>query len=122
MLCFIHIERAGGTTLHYVLRNNDPLRYLTLTPWFYEANEPGNWLTADELQWLRRLLPHTRGIGGHPPRSFLDYEAAVGEPLQYFTFLRDPVKRWTSHYNYQREVMGVPWTAEAFLDDLGGGD
>ena len=105
MFCFIHIERAGGTTLHYIFRNNF-LRYLTLTPWSYWANKGENVFSKHEAKWLFRLLPFTPGFGGHTTRCYLDYEEVVGA-LNYITFLRDPIRRYKSHYNYQRKVMNI---------------
>jgi hypothetical protein len=115
MICFVHIERAGGTTLHAIFRQNDPIGFLTLTPWHYWSNEDGSELTVEEVRWLVRCLPFTTGIGGHTTRSYMGYEAAIGGPVKYVTFLREPIARYISHYNYQINEMGKDWTIETFL-------
>jgi len=34
-----------------------------------------------------------------------------------FTFLRDPIARYMSHFNYQRVRVARPWTIDQFLDE-----
>jgi hypothetical protein len=75
-----------------------------MTPWYLRANARGNELSFEEVLMLFRLLPHTRGFGGHTTRSYLGYERAAGRPIRYVTFVRDPVKRYLSHFNHQRSV------------------
>ncbi len=115
MLCFIHIERAGGTTLEHILRNNY-LSFLTLPPSVW-TNDPAAVFTADELRALVRWLPFTRGFGGHTTRVYGGYEEAVAQPIKYFTFLRDPVERYVSHFHYQVDTVRVPWSLDAFLHE-----
>jgi hypothetical protein len=114
MICLVHIERSGGTTLHYLLRNNF-LGFLTLTPWERATHEDNNVLQAREAALLCRLLPCVKGFGGHTTRSYLRYEEAIGRPVHYITFLRDPVERYISHFRYQRGKMGIPWTLDSFM-------
>lgn len=114
-LCFIHIERAGGTTLHHLLRYHYPT-YLTLRPWMLDANHPDHVFTAGELRCLLRLFPFVKGIGGHTTRVYLGYEQVVPEVF-YLTFLRDPIRRYLSHYHYHRDQKGRELSLEAFLED-----
>ena len=113
-LCFVHVERAGGTTLKQLLANLFPT-YVSLKPWYCWANEPENCFMPAELVVLHRWLPFLAGVGGHTTRSWLDYEGAVGREVFRFTFMRDPIKRYMSHFNYQRIMMGVDWRIEEFL-------
>ncbi len=113
MLCFIHIERAGGTTLHHIMRNN-LLSFLTLQPSLW-SNDADSVFTAGELQAMLRLLPFTKGFGGHTTRVYAGYERVTRQPLKYFTFVRDPVDRYLSHFEYQVDSMSVPWTLESFM-------
>lgn len=115
MICFVHIERAGGTTLHTIFRNNYPLRYMPLTPRSTWANEEDHVLTQEQAKKLFSLFPFAVGFGGHTVRSYVDYESVLGKPIRYFTYLRDPIKRYISHYNYHRNVTGIDWTIDAFL-------
>ncbi len=113
LICFVHIERAGGTTLHYIFRNNY-LSFATLTPVKW-TNDDEQAFRADDLARLLKWLPFTKGIGGHGTRSYFDYESVAGRPVSYVTFLRDPVKRYISHFNYQVYELGIDWTIESFL-------
>jgi len=113
MLCFVHIEKTAGTTLHRVFMNNYP-EYVHLKPWSLWSNQEENDFTRDEFRYLRRLLPWTRAIGGHSLRAYLRYEAVSRTPVRYVTFLREPISRYLSHFRYQRDVMKLPWTLESF--------
>ena len=114
MLCFVHIERAGGTTVHAILRNNYP-GFLTLTS-FGPTNDAENELSDRGLARLLRFVPTPAGIGGHNVRSYLDYERVVRRPVRYFTFLREPVARYLSMFAYQNERMHEGWTIDRFLE------
>lgn len=115
MICFIHIERAGGTTLSYLFRSNRPMGYIALTPWFYWPDEPGAEFTLGEARVLLRVLPRVWGFGGHTTRSWLRYEEVLGRTVRYVTFVRDPVERYLSHWVYQRDAMEIPWSLDDYL-------
>jgi hypothetical protein len=112
MLCFIHIERTGGTTLDYILRNNYR-SFLILPPQFW-TNDPTAEFTPAELRTLLRWLPFTRGFGGHTTRAYLRYDEAAHQPIEYVTFLRDPVTRCLSQFQHQAERLG---SLQTFLAD-----
>ncbi len=114
--CFIHIEKCAGTTLHHTLKYNFP-GYITLRPWYFWSNEEGNSLSARELKSLQSYFPFLSGIGGHTARTFLGYEKVVNKPISYFTFLRDPIERYMSHYNHQVNKMNINWTLDEFLNE-----
>ncbi len=114
LVCFVHIEKAAGTTLHHIFINNIPT-YVTLKPWYYWSNQPGNDLNTDEAKFLLSKIPKLKAFGGHTVRSYHDYESALGRKIQYFTFLRQPVSRYISHFRYQRDIMNKDWTIETFL-------
>ena len=110
----VHVERSGGTTLHRLLQNLFP-GYLSLRPWWCWANEPENAVGEEELAALHRWVPGLSGVGGHTTRSWNVNPRLVGQPVMRFTFLRDPIARYMSHFNYQRVRMGVDWTIENFV-------
>ena len=117
MICFVHIERAGGTTLHEIFRTNFP-SYLMITPCKPWTNEDSNVFTKDEFRAIKRTLPFTKGIGGHTTRSYLGYEEFCNDKIQYITYLRDPVERYISHYFYQKFKKNIDWTFESFMAEL----
>lgn len=116
MICFIHIERAGGTTLHHIFRNNYA-SFVTLYPWHYWANEEKNVFTAREAKHLFKWVPRPPAFGGHTSRSYLGYEDELGVPVEYITFIRNPISRYLSHFYYQNHVMNRNWTMEEFLNE-----
>jgi hypothetical protein len=117
MICFIHIEKASGSTLHHIFRNNF-LSYISTTPFKVWTNEPQNALKQEEMALLcGKWLGHTKGIGGHNTRCFLEYEAVVSGEVQYVTFLREPISRYISHYNHQKFVKGLDWTKDSFFEE-----
>jgi hypothetical protein len=113
LLAFVHIEKAAGTTLLYLLRRNWLGRYLDVRP--MAAHGEPNLLTADDLRTLRRVNPALRVIGGHAvvPHSNLA-EAAPG--IRYITLLREPHARYVSQFRYWNRAMGKDWSFERFLD------
>ncbi|MBL6729990.1 MAG: sulfotransferase family 2 domain-containing protein [Bacteroidia bacterium] len=115
-ICFIHIEKCGGITLHHLIQNNLPF-YVNLRSWYYWSNEPGKYFTKDDLLDLSRYLPFIQGIGGHTTRVFAEYEEAIENSIIYLSFLRDPIQRYMSHINYQRQVMGINWDISDFISD-----
>ncbi len=116
-LIYVHLERCGGTTMHNLLRSNFPF-YTTINPRRW-SNELQNAFTDKHLKSMLKIIPFCQGIGGHTIRPFFNYESVLkpGYKKLMFTFLRDPVKRYLSHFYYQKYVMNIPWSIEQFLDE-----
>ena len=47
----------------------------------------------------------------------MGYDAVTPRSIRYFTFLRDPVDRYLSHFEYQVDRMHAPWTLDTFLSE-----
>lgn len=116
MICFVHIEKAAGTTLNYILRNNY-LSFLALPTLGSWTNKFENAFSLTDAKILTSLLPFTCGFGGHTVRPFLEYENVIHKQVQYITFLRDPISRYISHYHFQKYVLKKNWEIEEFLDE-----
>jgi hypothetical protein len=117
MICFVHIEKAAGTTLHYVFRHNHPVRYVVLPALDALTNKPESVFSTSELRVFSAMYPRLWGFGGHAVRSYLDYANVVGEPVRYLTFLREPISRYISHYKHLRRVKGPSVTLEGYLGE-----
>lgn len=107
-ICFVHIEKAGGITLHNVLHSIF-LGYITPSPAF------GEHLSSEQVRQLLKVWPiRVTGIGGHRVGAFLGYESVVKREIFYFTFLRDPIARYMSHMNWQKHIMKLDWSPASF--------
>jgi len=110
ILSFLHMERAGGTTLEILLRRNFGLRHLdamTRHGWRY---------TAEDMRKDLRLNPFIVSMSGHWLRPCIDYEENAGR-LAWYTFLREPVARYISQYQHVVEHRNPNLTLDAYLED-----
>ena len=98
-----HIPKNAGTTIVDLLRRNYGIEHLDAIPR----------MTAGLLQYsskdmrsdLRRF-PWIRSISGHYLYPWEDY-GEVSSRLLWFTFLRDPVQRFLSQYEFQVTRYGL---------------
>jgi hypothetical protein len=91
LLVFLHLPKTAGSTLLAILeRNYGSDRVLG----FYESTygEEARRLTPGEIA-------RTKVIAGH---FYLGVHEFVAAPCRYLTFLRDPVARVVSHYEFAR--------------------
>lgn len=96
MICFCHMTKTAGTTLHHGLRHNFGTNYV-------EFNRiPQLEHQVRLLRVLKGLRPNLGGIGGHYLRANDEF-AKVFPDVTYFTFLRDPVRRFFSWYKGQMQ-------------------
>ncbi|MEP6466394.1 MAG: hypothetical protein ABJB05_08810 [Parafilimonas sp.] len=93
MLCFIHIEKAAGTSFHEILKQHIP-DYLILKP----HPRHGADFSPKQLKLLLFYFPEIKGVGGHRLRPYLNYESAINKEIEYITILRSPIDRYLSHY------------------------
>ncbi|MEM9384679.1 MAG: hypothetical protein AAGA68_06440 [Pseudomonadota bacterium] len=114
LVAFVHIEKAAGTTLLYLLRRNYLGRYLDVRP--YAERTPSGIFMAEDLRVALRVNPFIRAIGGHAVAPFSDLASQASRPVRYITLLRDPVARYLSQFRYWNRVMAKDWSFERFLD------
>jgi hypothetical protein len=107
LIACIHVMKTGGQTMCDILRQSFPGRHCDL--------QVKGVATAEDLRFARRFYPRLRSIAGHGvvPLSNL---AEACESIRYFAFLRDPVERCVSHYQYRRNKDETsdfePWLAK----------
>lgn len=112
-ICFMHIPKCAGTSVDSAIRRH----YRSL--WEKDGSRAHKWLdpraadrvseSTDESMWRmrRRIISYylaqkeTRFASGHFQISteLLD---RFGSDYSFVTLLRDPVKRWISHYWFNR--------------------
>jgi hypothetical protein len=94
------VQKAGGTTVEAILRRNFGMRHMLVNPrsgWSYDSTD----LRAD-----LRLNPWTRSIGSHWLRPYMHF-GELDERMVWYIYLRHPIDRFLSHYQYHVESMGV---------------
>jgi len=113
LYAFVHIDKTGGRTVRAVLRNSLGTGHCEIrTPYARRPADPNDrsvYVTGDDLRRVRRVYRNLRGIAGHNVKPYSDLEIAC-PGIRYFTFLRDPVKRWLSHYKNK----AVPYGRDDF--------
>ena len=115
ILAFCHIPKTAGTSANLMLRryfgaNLMAARHRPNSKQTYLYND----LAADAPQFKK-----LRCISGHCLKPFVDFREFESR-LKWFTFLRDPVKRFISHYvhqqtgDFERHKLGLNEWAEKF--------
>ena len=101
MYAFTHIDKTAGRTVRAVLRRSFGAGHCEIrTPYARRPADPNDrsvFVTGDDLRRVRRIYRHLRGIAGHNVKPYSDLDTACPD-VRYFIFLRDPVKRYLSHY------------------------
>jgi len=98
---FVHIEKTAGTTLNGILRRCFGSRHcdirLPLIKRRKDRHDLRAFVEATDLRRVRRLYRNLRGIAGHNVKPYGDLRAKYPE-IEFFTFLRNPVSRFRSHF------------------------
>ena len=90
MIGFVHIAKTAGTSVKFILRNSFGLGHCNL------RTLRGDGTAVDEdLDFAKKVYFNLRSVSGH---TLVDPTVNLSEPIRYFTFLRDPLKRTASHY------------------------
>lgn len=110
MLAFVHIEKAAGTTIYYILRAAFGLRHLDVKTW----NKKRDTLNAEDLKKYFILNPFVLSIAGHSIRPYSDLEK-ICPNINYFTFVKQPIERYISHYRYRVNEMNFNWSFAEYL-------
>lgn len=125
MYAFVHIDKTGGRTVRAILRNSLGTGHCEIrTPYARRPPDPNDrsvYVTGDDLRKVRRIYRNLRGIAGHNVMPYSDLEVAC-PGIRYFTWLRDPVARYLSHYknkarSYTREDFDR-WTSAEWTHDF----
>ncbi len=111
MVGYVHINKTGGTTIKYILRNSTWFRHCDLpTPHRDAVAEPGDIAFAKKIFFFG-----LNSITGHSLRPWVDN---LPGSIKYFTMLRDPQKRCLSHYQHVKRAnrrKGGDITFEEFM-------
>lgn len=103
MLAFVHIEKTDGTSIFWILRSTFGIRHCDAQPWY--ARFTPTPFSPHDLRLLRRLYPRLESIAGHRITPYAGLEE-VYPHIRYFAFLRDPLKRCASYFQYVTQLHG----------------
>lgn len=92
-----HIPKNAGTTMVDILRRTYGVAHFDVLP---RMNSGILQYTGRELQLDMKRFPWMQSISGHFLRPWEDY-GKISEKLLWFVFLRDPIQRFLSQYEYQ---------------------
>jgi len=103
VIALVHIHKTAGTTLAGVFKRSFGGRHLDVL----EIDRSTPHLTPDELRRIMdRFYPRLNSINAHPVRAYSGLEEVVPD-IEYVSFLRNPIERTASHYQYDFQVGGV---------------
>jgi len=109
MLALVHIHKTAGTTLDDILARSYGVRHC------YVPSVSGKTaISAEDYQRIQKLCPAIDSIAGHSVSPYSDLETARPD-IQYYTFLRDPLIRSASHYQYQVQQQGKTCSFEEWI-------
>jgi len=110
MLAVVHIHKTAGTTLASVLKHANGGTHCDVL-----AEDPeAPYFSAEDLRHLRRFYPRLRSILGHDVRVYSDLESVV-PGIDWVCFLREPLTRTASHYQYDVQRGGVDLPFEEWI-------
>lgn len=105
MLAFIHVAKTAGSTMDRILANSYGCAYSHAENWtelLPTGDRNGSFTVPkyDEADFrrLKRICPWLRCVGGHAIALWSGVENV--QPTRFFAFLREPLKRGASHYQY----------------------
>lgn len=101
MYAFVHIEKTAGSCLITILRRSFGTRHcdirLPLAKREDDFRDHKVCVAAADLRRVRRLYRNLCGISGHNVKPYADLAEACPD-IQFVTVLRDPARRFLSHF------------------------
>lgn len=99
ILAFSHIPKSAGTTFNLMLRRYFGSRLLAAR--YRRAALKSRAYRQQDLDRDIILFPRLKCISGHSLKPFEDF-GKLEQRMAWFTFLREPVDRFFSHYVHQQ--------------------
>jgi len=110
------MEKAGGTTLHTILRNNFPT-YVSLAPRSSWGEKYEKYFVPKAAKKMFGIIAGPAGFGGHYVAPWMDYKKILERDILYFTFLREPIQRYRSHFEHRLFIDEIPIPSEEFMSN-----
>lgn len=99
VIAFIHIKKTAGKTVKHIMRRELGLTHCDVKRW----RRSDECFDAAGLRRLRRVYPRLRSIAGHSIKPYSDLKEFYPD-LKYYTFLREPIARSISQYQYHMRM------------------
>ncbi len=94
VIAFVHIEKTAGITMNFILRNSFGIKHFDV----YGLDNTTKCFSQDEFEQVKKLVPRLKSVAGHRVRPLGSF--GQNENIVFYTFLRDPIVRTASHYQY----------------------
>jgi len=94
MLAFVHIQKTAGQTMRAILRKNFGTRHCDAL--VTEGTRSGDW------GWVKKCYPGLTSLAGHGVKPTSEVDEQFPD-ARYYTFVRSPLARCLSHYQYSFE-------------------
>ncbi len=91
MLAHVHIQKTAGQTIRAILRKNFGPAHCDLSKDYGDLEQ--------DWKWTVRCYRRLKSIAGHAVKPTPAFEKHFPE-ARYYTFLRDPLRRCISHYQF----------------------
>lgn len=101
LIAFCHIEKTAGSTMNWILRRSFGFSHCDV----HSMKKQAPYFSAADYKLVSLFYRDIRSIAGHDVKPFGDLET-VRKDISYYTFLRDPLTRCASHYQFQIKRMG----------------
>ena len=98
--------------MHHILHQNF-LNYFALSPDRIDYPD----MSEEQLnKFIEACRVKVKGIGGHMVVPYMDYKQIIDSPIFYFTFFREPNKRYISYLNHRINRMNFDWSFKEYLE------
>jgi len=112
LLAFVHIEKTAGISLNRMLRGAFGLKHFDVEP----LDSSTLLYSANDFRKLESVFPFVDSIAGHTICPFNDLWE-IDREVFFFTFLREPLARCASHYQFQIQKMGKNLSFERWIEN-----
>ena len=113
MIAFVHLSKTAGSTFKNVLRRSFGVHHCDAI-----ATNPDKIFRDSDLKLAEKLYPDLWSLSSH---HFKDPIHTLSAPLDYVTFIRDPLKRTASQYQHRMrerdiKLKGMPPSFDKWLE------